>query len=114
MPVEVLSLAEWAAAGLKNMISVVIPAYNEERHIAGTVKDLLSALRTAGINHEILVVNDNSYDNTERVLIALCHEYSEVRYVNSIPPNRFGYAVRCGLAAVSRRRGRHHDGGRLG
>ncbi len=99
MPLEVLSLAEWEAAGIKNMLSVVIPAHNEERYIADTVKDLLSTLRAAGINHEILVVNDNSSDDTERVLIALCHEYPEVRYVSSTPPNRFGYAVRCGLAA---------------
>src|ERR1700689_3862449 len=99
MPLEVLSLAEWEAAGIKNMLSVVIPAHNEERHIAGTVKDLQTALSAAGINHEILVVNDNSSDDTERILIALCQEYPEVRHVSSVPPNRFGYAVRCGLAA---------------
>lgn len=99
VPVEVLSLAEWEAAGIKNTISVVIPAHNEERHIASTVRDLVTELRIAGLTHEIIVVNDNSSDNTERVLLALCHEYPEVRRVSSMPPSRFGYAVRSGLAA---------------
>jgi len=60
MPIEVRSLAEWEAAGIPGMLSVVIPAHNEEGHIAETVRELTAALQAAEIHYEILVVNDNS------------------------------------------------------
>ena len=43
MPIEVRSLAEWEAAGIPGMLSVVIPAHNEEGHIAETVRELTAA-----------------------------------------------------------------------
>src|SRR5690242_18352392 len=71
MPIEVRSLAEWEAAGIAGMLSVVIPAHNEEGHIAETVQGLVAAFREAGITYEILVINDNSTDSTERILATL-------------------------------------------
>lgn len=98
MPIEVHSLAEWEAAGVPGMLSVVIPAHNEEGHIAETVQNLTAALGEAGIEFEILVVNDNSTDGTEHILANLSRADSRVRYVNNLPPNGFGFAVRRGLA----------------
>jgi glycosyltransferase involved in cell wall biosynthesis len=47
------------------MISVVIPAYNEENAIADTVRSALNVLRNAGYNDcEVLVVDDGSVDKT--------------------------------------------------
>ena len=62
MPIEVRTLAEWEATGVPGMLSVVIPAHNEEGHIADTVRGLADTLRRAGIDYEIVVVNDNSND----------------------------------------------------
>jgi dolichol-phosphate mannosyltransferase len=98
MPIEVRSLAEWEAAGIHGMLSVVIPAHNEEGHIAETVQNLAAALRDAGIAHEILVINDNSTDGTERILATLSAAGIAVHYVNNPSPNGFGFAVRRGLA----------------
>ena len=98
MPIEVRSLAEWEAAGIPDLLSVVIPAHNEEGHIAETVRDLTTALRAADIRYEILVVNDNSSDSTERILATLSAADPDIRYVNNMPPNGFGFAVRRGLA----------------
>jgi dolichol-phosphate mannosyltransferase len=78
-------------------LSVVIPAHNEEGCIASTVKDLYETLRHEEIQHEILVINDNSRDSTEKILQELSLIYPTVRYVNNSPPNGFGFAVRCGL-----------------
>lgn len=99
MPIEVRSLAEWEADCVAGMLSVVIPAHNEEGRIEGTVREIHSALRTAAILHEILVVNDNSTDRTQAVLDALVHDVTELRCVVNSPPNGFGYAVRLGLTA---------------
>lgn len=98
MPVEVQSLAEWEASGIPGMLSVLIPAHNEQGQIADTVLSLVRQLTTEGIRHEILVVNDNSSDGTEAILRELSTELSSVRYINNNPPNGFGFAVRKGLA----------------
>jgi dolichol-phosphate mannosyltransferase len=78
-------------------LSVVIPAHNEEGCIEETVRRLSEHLRGEGVDHEILVVNDNSADRTEAILRALAAELPGVRYVNNPPPHGFGMAVRCGL-----------------
>src|SRR5437763_6713946 len=98
MPIEVHSLAEWEAAGIRGMLSVVIPAHNEEGNITETVQNLAAALRKADITYEILVINDNSSDGTERILTTLSALGIGVRYITNPSPNGFGFAVRRGLA----------------
>src|SRR5579872_1818350 len=98
MPIEVRSLAEWQSAGIKDMLSVVIPAHNEEGHLEGTVRSIIEQLSAAQIQFEILVINDNSRDDTEQILVKLCAAHPEVRYISNMPPNRYGFAVRSGLA----------------
>lgn len=78
-------------------LSLVIPAHNEEGCIKKTVMELHQALSQENINHEILVINDNSNDNTENILVELKESMPELRYINSVPPNGFGLAVRKGL-----------------
>jgi len=99
MPLEVRSLAEWEADGIPGLLSVVIPAHNEEGRIAQTVREIDEHLRAASIPHEILVVNDNSSDGTEAILIDLAREIPSLRHINNAPPNGYGFAVRAGLAA---------------
>jgi dolichol-phosphate mannosyltransferase len=62
------------------------------------VEGLADTLRRAGITYEIVVVNDNSSDATERILGRLSAADGGVRYVNNPAPNGFGLAVRRGLA----------------
>src|SRR5438094_418426 len=98
MPLQVRSLAEWEREGITDMLSVVIPAHNEEGHIADTVGGVTAALEEAKIRYEILVVNDNSVDRTEIIARALGQLNPAVRCLNNDPPNGFGFAVRRGLA----------------
>lgn len=97
MPLQVQSLAEWEAAGIPNMLSVIIPARNEEGHIAETVDALVKTLNEADISHEIVIINDNSSDHTEEVAKQLQVDLPSVRFLNNPPPNGFGFAVRLGL-----------------
>ena len=87
MPLEVRSLAEWEMAGVPGLLSVVIPAHNEEGQIEETIGALVAALTEAGIAHEILVVNDNSRDSTEAILQRMNAANPAVRYVNNPKPN---------------------------
>lgn len=78
-------------------LSLVIPAYNEEGCIENTIKAFHDELKKEKISHEILVINDNSKDNTEKILKKLTIKIKELKYINNTPPNGFGFAVRKGL-----------------
>lgn len=79
-------------------LSIVIPAHNEEGCVESTVMQLEERLTRENIEHEILVINDNSRDKTEEILKKLCAQFPSVRYYNNTPPNGFGFAVRAGLS----------------
>lgn len=78
-------------------LSIVIPAYNEEGSIEQTISQLYGVLCQHNIPHEILVVNDNSKDNTEVVLKQIQLRVPTLVYYTNTGPNGFGYAVRYGL-----------------
>ena len=78
-------------------LSVVVPAHNEDHCIEATVQSLYDQLHDSKISHEILVINDNSSDRTEHVLISLQNRIPTLRYLNNSPPHGFGFAVRKGL-----------------
>ena len=82
-------------------LSVVIPAYNEEKNIPKTLGELQTAFREAGIPHEIIVVNDNSRDGTAEVVRAIMAEDPAIRLVNRTAPNGFGRAIRSGIEQVT-------------
>ena len=79
------------------LVSLVIPAHNEEGCIEQTIQSISQLLEAQNIAYEILVVNDNSRDRTEAILQQLSNQNSKVRYINNYYPNGFGFAVRCGL-----------------
>jgi dolichol-phosphate mannosyltransferase len=83
------------------LLSVVIPAHNEEGSVAETVRSIHAALVEARIDHEILVVNDHSTDTTGAVLDAMGTEVSTLRHLINSGPGGFGYAVRWGLERVN-------------
>jgi dolichol-phosphate mannosyltransferase len=78
-------------------LSLVIPAYNEAESIRETVVQFHDVLKNEGIHHEILVVNDNSKDNTLEVLGVLQNTVTSLVITSNGGPNGFGNAVRWGL-----------------
>ena len=78
-------------------LSVVIPAHNEEGSVAETLTTLYKKLSEEEIPHEIVVINDNSKDQTENILIELMEEIPTLVYYNNEGLNGYGYAVREGL-----------------
>jgi dolichol-phosphate mannosyltransferase len=78
-------------------LSVVIPAHNEEDSVAKVVALLINTLAAEKIDHEVIVVNDNSTDHTEAILQDLQRLYPTLRCINNEPPNGFGLAIRKGL-----------------
>lgn len=86
---------------MSEKLSIVIPAYNEEKTIAKCINELQATLREKHeIPYEIIVVNDNSKDSTEQVVRAEMTMDPAIRLVNRTPPGGFGRAVRSGMEAV--------------
>ena len=78
-------------------LSVVIPAHNEAGSIAETLRTTIGALDAAGIEHELLVIDDASVDGTPAVVETLAAEHPQLRCLRSHHPRGFGFTVRSGL-----------------
>jgi dolichol-phosphate mannosyltransferase len=78
-------------------LSVVIPAHNEEGSVVQTVTGVVTALTHAGIEHEVIVVDDGSIDGTAAAVHAISEPGSNIRCIPSHYPRGFGHAVRSGL-----------------
>jgi len=79
-----------------NLLSVIIPAKNEEDTIVQTIENLLEEFNNI-IDYEILVINDHSDDNTELVLIKLSSKYHNVFYLNNKQIKGVGNAIKFGI-----------------
>lgn len=82
-------------------LSVVIPARDEAGNLGPTLDGVRERLKREGITYEIVVVNDGSSDGTVEEVQSRCTADPWVRLVHSEGPHGFGYAVRCGLDAMT-------------
>ena len=79
--------------GRHPLLSVVIPAFNEESAIAATIVQVRDCLANAGISHEIVVVDDGSVDET------FAGAQSAGAHVVRMPQNGgYGRALKAGIA----------------
>ena len=79
-------------------LSIIIPAYNEERRLAPTLATVCAYLNASPYrNAEIVVVDDGSSDRTAALVEAAATQDSRVRLLRN-PGNRGkGYSVRHGM-----------------
>ncbi len=83
-----------------SLLSIVIPARNEEGAMPSTLRHLHVELSLRKIPHEIVVVDDGSTDSTWQVLEDIAREIPEVAPVQNTGLHGFGRAIQCGLNAM--------------
>ena len=83
-------------------LSIVIPAFNEERRLPSTLETILAWLDASAYGDaEVLIVDDGSRDGTADLVVARAHSDPRVRLVKN-PGNRGkGFAVRHGMMEAS-------------
>jgi dolichol-phosphate mannosyltransferase len=79
------------------LLSVVMPARDEEGCIRGTIEHLHLELKIAGVPHEIVAVDDGSSDSTWPILLELKQSISELRPVQNNGDHGFGRALIYGI-----------------
>lgn len=68
--------------GVEKLLSVIIPAYNEEGNVQNTAKVTSEILERNGIEHELVFVNDGSADKTWDKLCQLVDSRENIIAVN--------------------------------
>lgn len=84
-------------------LSLVLPAFNEAEGLEGVVRPLARALKDAGIDYELVIVDNGSSDATGVVIDQLALSDSRVRKT-VVPVNQgFGWGVLRGMQWASGR-----------
>ncbi|MGB2762078.1 MAG: dolichyl-phosphate beta-glucosyltransferase [Minisyncoccales bacterium] len=78
-------------------LSIIIPAYNEEKRINKTLKEINEYLLKQDYDYEIIVVNDGSKDKTAEVVRELFSDIKNLRLIDNKENHGKGYVVRQGL-----------------
>lgn len=81
---------------MKNELTVVIPAYNEEGSIESTIRQVSKDVPGA----KILVVNDKSTDNTLEILKRLKKKYKNLGIINHSKNRGYGGALKTGFSST--------------
>jgi dolichyl-phosphate beta-glucosyltransferase len=78
-------------------LSIVIPAYNEERRLPRTLDSIMAYLQTHAFRAEIVVVDDGSSDGTAQVVVAYGGRFPALRLISNQGNRGKGFSVRHGM-----------------
>lgn len=81
----------------KKLISIIIPAFNEEALLSSTVSKHIKYLDTTGHSFEIIIVNDGSSDKTEKIANDLKKKRAEIQLINHKKNQGKARAVKNGM-----------------
>lgn len=78
-------------------LSVIIPAYNEEKRIGRTLEQVCAYLKTKPWRSEVIVVSDGSFDRTGAIVRSFQGRAASLRLIENVENRGKGYAVRQGM-----------------
>ena len=81
------------------LLSIVVPAYNEERRLPHTLPRILAFLQAQDYPGEVVVVDDGSTDSTARVVEEIAADLPYVTLIRNEHRGK-GYAVNTGALAA--------------
>lgn len=78
-------------------LSIIIPAYNEEKNIEGAIETAETVAEECLSNYEILVFNDGSSDSTGILADAQARHNPKIKVIHNQGNKGFGYNFRKGV-----------------
>jgi dolichyl-phosphate beta-glucosyltransferase len=81
-------------------LSVIIPAYNEEKRLPQTLREIDEYLRKQNFESEIIVVSDGSKDRTVEISKNLMSEIKNLRVIEFKENRGKGFGVKEGMLAA--------------
>jgi len=78
-------------------LSIIIPAYNEERRLPLYLAKVLEYLELQKINYEIIIVDDGSHDSTAEFVTRFVQDNIRIKLIRLPRNSGKGYAVRTGM-----------------
>lgn len=88
---------------MKPLVSIVVPAYEEEERLGDSIRRILAYIGDSGADAELIVVDDGSSDSTAEVARQVCGEFpaAATRVVRYDVNRGKGFAVKTGLLAAA-------------
>ncbi|MFZ5644837.1 MAG: glycosyltransferase [Bacillota bacterium] len=83
-----------------NMLSIVIPAYNEEKRLPKSIEKIENYLTSSGIEAEIIIVVEKSEDMTLDIAKKYQKIYPNISYIENDGRYGKGFSVRRGVLAA--------------
>lgn len=82
---------------IKPDVSIVIPAFNEAKHLPLFLECVITYCKNSKMAFEIIVVDDGSFDNTCEIAASYKNNFSNLDVIRTRKNRGKGYAVRRGL-----------------
>jgi len=92
-------MTESSPSATKPHVSIVIPVYNEEGILRGSVLELREKLRPFGFTYELILCENGSRDRTIEIGKEIEADFPEVRMLSVGQPN-YGLAMKTGILAA--------------
>lgn len=87
-----------------NGLSIVIPAYNEEKAIVETIEHVTGVMEPSQTPYEVILVNDGSTDKTAVIIQSYLHDHPQlaerVRLVEHAHNRGYGASLKTGIRAA--------------
>ncbi len=81
-------------------LSVIIPAYNEEKRLLPTLERVCEYLSTKDFPYEVVVVDDGSTDNTLQITKSIANKNNHINILSNERNSGKGYSVRRGMLSA--------------
>jgi len=81
-------------------LSIIIPAYNEEKYAAKTIMDISRYLSKQNYSSEIIVINDGSKDDTAKICKELESTIYNLKFIDNEKNQGKGAVVKQGMLAA--------------
>jgi glycosyltransferase involved in cell wall biosynthesis len=78
--------------GKKLTLSIIMPSLNEEKNIKNAIKQSFDAMNYYKIKGDIVVINDGSTDQTQKIVESIIKKNKDVRIINHEKPMGIGFS----------------------